>query len=273
MRVNPRRLLGTVGLALHRLGRLARPADRSLRILYYHSISDDPIRSTVSPPEFAAQMDHLVRAGYRPLSLSDAVALLMSGASLSPRSITVTLDDGFRDNYEAALPVLARLGIPATVFLTVGYIGTESLPTLTRTDFVPRPLSWEQVREMRGRGIEFGSHTMTHPMLSRIPAEDARREIADAKRRMEEMLGEPVSLFCYPRGDHDDAVRGLVREAGHAAACTTAPGVNGPEADRWALRRTYVSRRDTLGEFAKKVAGGYDLIQQTALWWHRLRRA
>lgn len=273
MRVNPRRLLGSVGLALHRLGRLGRPADHSLRILYYHSISDDPIRSTVSPPEFAAQMDYLVRTGYRPLFLSDAVERLMSRPPLPPRSVAVTLDDGFRDNYEAALPVLARLGIPATVFLTVGYIGTASLPTLTRTDFMARPLSWDQVREMRGRGIEFGSHTMTHPMLSRIPAEDARREIADGKRLMEELLAEPVSLFCYPRGDHDVTVRRLVREVGYRAACTTAPGVNGPDADRWALRRTYVSRRDTLGEFAKKVAGGYDLIQQTALWWHRLRRA
>jgi peptidoglycan/xylan/chitin deacetylase (PgdA/CDA1 family) len=271
VRAYPRRLISAVGLALHRLGRLGRP-DHALRILYYHSISDAPIRSTVSPPDFAAQIEYLVESGHRLFALSDAVERLRSRTALPPRSVAVTLDDGFRDNYEHALPVLARLGVPATVFLTVAYIGTDSLPTLTRTDFMPRPLSWDQVREMRRRGIEFGSHTMTHPMLSRIPVAEARREIAEAKRRMEDVLGDPVSLFCYPRGDYDETVKRIVREEGYRAACATVPGLNGPESDRWALRRTYVSRRDTLGEFAKKIAGGYDLMQQVALWWHRLRR-
>jgi len=272
VRSDLRSLLSSAGLVLHRLGRLGRPGSRSLRILYYHSVSDAPIRSSVSPSAFAAQIDYLVLSGYRLLSLSEGVQRLASRTPLPDKSVVITLDDGFRDNYEQALPILARLDAPATVFLTVAYIGTDSLPTLTRTDFLPRPLSWEQVKEMRQCGVEFGSHTMTHPMLSRIPVDRARREIVDAKRRMEEILGVPVALFCYPRGDYDGTVKRIVREEGHVAACTTMPGLNGWGSDLWALRRTYVSRRDTLGEFAKKVAGGYDLMQRAALSWHRLRR-
>jgi peptidoglycan/xylan/chitin deacetylase (PgdA/CDA1 family) len=256
---------------VHRLGHLARRRS-AVRILYYHSISDDPIRSSVSPGAFAVQMEYLARSQYCLLSLSDAVQRLASREPIPDRSVVVTLDDGFVDNYEHALPILRRSGVPATVFLTVSYIGTDRLPTLTRTDFVPRPLSWEQVREMHRAGIEFGSHTLTHPMLSEVPLDRARLEIADSRRRIEDVLGVPVSLFCYPRGDYDDSVKQIVRDEGYVAACSTLPGLNDWSADLYALRRTYVSRRDTAGEFIKKVAGGYDVIQTVAARWHQLRR-
>jgi peptidoglycan/xylan/chitin deacetylase (PgdA/CDA1 family) len=266
----PRAALSTVGLALHRLGRLV-DRRRTVRILYYHSVSDDPVRSSVSPAEFERQIAHLHRQGYDVLRLSDAVAALAGGRPVPTRAIVLTLDDGFRDNYERAFPVLERFRIPATIFLTAGYIGTDRLPTLTRTAFVPRPLTWEQIREMHARGIEFGSHTLTHPMLAQVPADEARREIAESRALIEDRLGARVSLFCYPRGDHDIRVKRLVAECGYDAACTTIPGVNGQGADLLALRRTYISRRDTTAEFAKKVAGAYDLLQQAALGWHRLR--
>src|SRR6266545_4736762 len=171
-----RALLASAGLALHRLGRLVTPASR-IRILYYHSISDAPIRSSVSPGAFTAQIEYLVQHGYHLLSLSDAVARLSSGAVFPDRSAVITLDDGFQDNYENALPILTRFKVPATVFLTVGYIGTGRLPTLTRTDFMPRPLDWREVKEMQSQGIEFGSHTITHPMLSQVSPDVARREV------------------------------------------------------------------------------------------------
>ena len=176
-----RALLASAGLALHRLGRLVTPASH-IRILYYHSISDAPIRSSVSPGAFTAQIEYLVQHGYHLLSLSDAVGRLSSGAVFPDRSAVITLDDGFQDNYENALPILTRFKAPATVFLTVGYIGTGRLPTLTRTDFMPRPLDWREVKEMQAQGVEFGSHTLSHPMLSQVSHEVARREIASPGR-------------------------------------------------------------------------------------------
>lgn len=260
-----------MGLALHRLGRLANPRP-SVRVLYYHSISDAPVRSSVSPSVFERQMEHLERRGYHVLALTEAVRRLAARASLPERSLVITLDDGFDDNYDHAFPILSRFGFTATVFLTASYIGTDRLPTLSRTDFVPRPLSWEQVKEMHAHGIEFGSHTLTHPMLSQIPLAQARREIAESKRAIEARLGAPAPFFCYPRGDFNDAVRRIVEAEGYLGACTTLPGPNDWRTDLFALRRTYVSRRDTAGEFAKKVAGAYDLLQHGSRLWGRLRR-
>ncbi|HEV8440002.1 MAG TPA: polysaccharide deacetylase family protein [Methylomirabilota bacterium] len=270
MRPASRAFLSSAGLALSRLGRLGRA--RGFRILYYHSISDAPVRSSVSPAAFEGQIEHLVRRGYQLLSLSEATRRVASGGPLAPQSLVLTLDDGFRDNYEHAFPVLMRFRVPATVFLTVAYIGTDRLPTLTRTEFVPRPLSWEQVKEMHAHGIEFGSHTLTHPMLSQISPDAARREIVQSRRVIEDKLGSPARLFCYPRGDFNATVKRIVGEEGYVAACTTRPGVNDGRTDPYALRRTYVSRQDTPTEFAKKVAGGYDLLQEAARRWQLLRR-
>jgi peptidoglycan/xylan/chitin deacetylase (PgdA/CDA1 family) len=262
--------LSAVGVALHRLGRTGRGP--GVRILYYHSVSEDPVRSSVSPAAFERQMASLRRADYDLLTLKEAEERLARGERIATRSVVVTLDDGFRDNYEQALPILLRYRVPATVFLTVAYIGTDQLPTLTRTNFVPRPLSWEQVAEMAAHGIQFGSHTLTHPLLTRVPHDEARRQIIDSRRALEDRLGGAVDLFCYPRGDFDASVQALVGEAGYRAACSTLPGVNDRATDRYALRRTYVSRRDTTREFARKLAGGYDLLQQGARLLHRARR-
>lgn len=266
-----RALLASAGLALHRLGRLVAPASH-IRILYYHSISDAPIRSSVSPEAFTAQIEYLVQHGYHLLSLSDAVGRLSSGAVFPDRSAVITLDDGFQDNYEHALPILTRFKAPATVFLTVGYIGTGRLPTLTRTDFMPRPLDWREVKEMQAQGVEFGSHTLTHPMLSQVSHEVARREIGESRQELEDRLGTGIAFFCYPRGDFNDAVKQMVRDEGYRAACSTLPGVNDRRTDLFELKRTYISRHDSAKEFAKKMAGAYDILQQALVMWSRLRR-
>jgi peptidoglycan/xylan/chitin deacetylase (PgdA/CDA1 family) len=216
-------------------------------------------------------MQYLSRSPYRLLALGDAVRRLLADEVLPPDSLAVTLDDGFADNYEQAFPILARFRIPATIFLTVGYIGTDRLPTLSRTDHVPRPLDWAQVREMQAHGVEFGSHTLTHPMLSRVSPEEARRELVDSRRVLEDLLGAPAVLFCYPRGDFSEPVKQAVREAGYLAACSTLPGLNGRRPDLFALRRTYVSRHDTPEEFAKRTAGAYDLLQRGLTAWQRVR--
>ncbi|MBI3248590.1 MAG: polysaccharide deacetylase family protein [Deltaproteobacteria bacterium] len=272
MQSNLRTILSSVGLEMGRVAHAFRQRP-SVRILYYHSVSDLPVRSSVAPEVFAAHMEHLSRHDYRVLSLTDAVQCLQARSPLPLKSVVLTFDDGFVDNYEQAFPILTRYKFPATVFLATSYIGSGCLPTLTRTEFVPQPLTWEQVKEMHAGGVEFGSHTLTHPMLSQVSPEQVRQEVRDSKCLMEDILGAPVRFFCYPRGDFSAAVRQTVQDEGYAAACTIRPGVNDASTDLFTLKRTYMSRRDTLEEFAKKMTGAYDLLQLVEYLWRQVRRA
>jgi peptidoglycan/xylan/chitin deacetylase (PgdA/CDA1 family) len=217
-------------------------------------------------------MEYLRQNDYQVLSLSEVVQHLLSCTPFPPKSLAITLDDGFRDNYDQAFSILEQNEFTATIFLVTSYIDTDRLPTLTRTDYVPTPLTWDQVKEMYEHGIEFGSHTLTHPMLSQVPLDQVRREVAESKRVIEDRLGTEVRFFCYPRGDFSAAVQQVVQEEGYQAACTIVPGVNDWKTDLFTLRRTYVSRHDTVSEFAKKIAGAYDFLQQGIYLWRQVSR-
>ena len=185
--------------------------------------------------------------------------------------MVITLDDGFDDNYDDAFPILRRFGVPASIFLTVSYIGTDRLPDLDEDRL--RPPATELGT---GQGDARARHRvrLPHPdppHALTIPLGEVRREVAESKRVIEDKLGTPALFFCYPRGDFSESVKDLVRAEGYRAACTTPPGLNDWRTDPFELRRTYVSRQDTPGEFAKRVAGGYDLLQQAIRLRRRIR--
>jgi len=127
----------------------------------------------------------------------------------------------------------------------------------------PRMLNWAQVAEMHASGVEFGAHTVRHPILTCLPPGERWREIADSKRAIEERLQMPVAHFAYPNGtvrDFDDATKELVRKAGFSSAVTTVFGTNTPATDRYALRRG--------GPWEEAIS-----VFATKLWWYRSREA
>src|SRR5690606_26230159 len=108
---------------------------------------------------------------------------------------------------------------------------------------VPAPLmDPSEVREWLAAGQQIGSHTLTHPWLTRVPITTVREEIRASRRKLEDLFGVPVVDFCYPYGDWNIPVHDEVIAAGYQTAVTTALGVNGPEADPWALRRLAARR-------------------------------
>jgi len=114
---------------------------------------------------------------------------------------------------------------------------------------LPQMLTWEQVREMRDNGITFGAHTLTHPVLTKIPLEDARKEIVESKRVLEEKIQKPVKYFAYPYGtetDFSEDIKNIVRESGYACALTFMGGYNDQNSDIFALGRMalYMNKPD-----------------------------
>jgi peptidoglycan/xylan/chitin deacetylase (PgdA/CDA1 family) len=226
-----------------------------LRILFYHRVADEPDELAVAPQRFAAQMDRLVTDGLLALDVEEAVALHVEGRGA--RVVGLCFDDGYADVAENALGVLERHGFSATVFLPTGVI--DGTAALSWYEHPPPMLSWEQVRALDRAGtLRFGAHTVTHPNLTAIGDDAARREIAGSKAALEAHVGHPVTTFCYPAGLFGDRERCLVAEAGFRLATSCEPGVNTPETDPLALRRLQVARRDRVLDFRAKVAGGHD---------------
>lgn len=247
-------------------------------IICYHCVKDEA-NSCLRPTtvaDFESQMRYLSEE-YNPISLETAAQHIQDGTSLPSRAIVVTFDDGYRDNYENAYPIVKKYNIPATVFLTTGFVGTGELPAWERGHYAgekPLMLSWKQVREMSDSGISFGSHTLTHPFLTRIPRRQVLKEIHVSKDLIEQQIGKPVRTFAYPSGDFDSEVKGIVREAGYSAAVTTVSGCNGAYDDVCALRRNLIQLQSFFHRlfplsFRVEITGAVGHVRDC---YHRMRR-
>jgi peptidoglycan/xylan/chitin deacetylase (PgdA/CDA1 family) len=242
----------------------------SVRILMYHRI--DRVAAfdqlVVHPERFEEQMANL-SARARVISLAQAVDELAS-RPIRP-AVVVTFDDGYRDNLTEALPILQRYRIPATVFVTTDFCEQKlSHPRYGASANRRLHLDWDEVRALRAAGVTIGSHTVSHPFLTRLPAAQARREVLESKRLIEQALGAGVDFFCYPSGDFGARELGFVREAGYRAAVSVAPGGNRRTTSRLALNRTEITDRDGASELHRKLDGAYDPIH-TLLHWRRRR--
>jgi peptidoglycan/xylan/chitin deacetylase (PgdA/CDA1 family)/glycosyltransferase involved in cell wall biosynthesis len=307
----------TVSLGLHYSGllRLGQRRERTsttprILVLMYHRVAEDRRRCTnlcVSPNHFRQQMAYLARGPYRVISLASLDRCLQGEGELTGTCVAVTFDDGYRDVYTNAFPIMQEFGIPATVFLAPAFLDSQQAPWWDRLalavrnlrqrpelpaelgkiipedlrsplqaawhspawrlklridemislvkaldsqqreqivaaieqlaatpDSEPLMMTWDMVRTMRDKGITFGAHTLTHPVLSQLDLTETRQEIADGKSRLESALGESISWFAYPHGAQDDFNQqtvAVVRECGFQLAVTTEKGCNDRQTD------------------------------------------
>jgi peptidoglycan/xylan/chitin deacetylase (PgdA/CDA1 family) len=217
------------------------PFAPQIPILLYHSIADrtgDPY--AVSPARFAAEMAHLRKAGYHPLHFAELTGW-PAGLPLPAKPIVITLDDGYEDNYTEAYPVLQKNGLKAVIFAITGFVSKEDR------------LTWSQMRDMQDSGlIEIGSHTVTHPNLTKLPPDERTREVTDSKAELERQLKVPVRAFAYPYGFYDRETTEAVRKAGYLFAVT---GEHGPADVRQGLltlHRIAITGDVKLAEFAAR---------------------
>lgn len=209
----------------------------TVRILLYHS--------TPSLDVFREHMEY-IRKRYTIIALDDIAA-----NRIPKRSIAITFDDGFEDNYVNAYPVLKERGIPGTIFVTISCIGTENM------------VSWNQIKEMSADNIDIGGHTMSHPILSCLENPDAEKEIVDSKKTLEHELGKEISHFAYPKGKIEDFTANtidLVHKAGFKTSCSTIRGLNKKIRNVFALKRTPIEPDDDIRKFRRTVRGYWDFL-------------
>jgi peptidoglycan/xylan/chitin deacetylase (PgdA/CDA1 family) len=230
---------------------------RAAAVLTYHSLADDGSVLSTAPRRFAEQLALLDEAGIAVVPLRE-LGRGPGGPEPGPPRVSIVFDDGFLSVYEHALPLLQRHGFPATVFLVTDYCGkTNTWPSQPR-NVVPRPLlGWAHVREMIAAGVAVGSHTRTHPDLTRLAPREIEAELSGSKQAIEDALGRPVDTLAYPYGAWDDAVR-AVAQTHFALACTTRLGYVEPASDPMALPRldVYYLRRPGVFRrlFSRKLA-------------------
>ena len=213
-------------------------------ILVYHHIHELPAnasapmrRWTVLPEVFEAHMDWVASQGYHTITMEQLIGHLKHGLGLPSKPIVLSFDDGWKDHYNVAFPILKKHGFTATFFIITDSVGHSAY------------MNWAQILEMSAAGMDMQAHTVTHPKLPSISHEQAQYEIVGSKKALEYHLKKPVTVLAYPYGSYDDDVIAITKDAGFEGAATIS-GLNGG----------YLFRADqsyTLDRYA--IEGGEDL--------------
>ena len=230
-------------------------------IMAYHWIDPDPGQRLrewgMTPEAFEAQMVALAENGYRVLPMRDVLEIVGGRRAAPPKGVALTFDDGYLGLLDHALPVLKRLGFPATFFLVSDRVGGTNAWDARHGDAPRRLMDWNEAATLLAEGMEIGSHSRTHPLLTGLSEPDMESEIRGSKESIEDRLGQPVRLFSYPHGLQDAASRRLVASAGYAGACTSVSGGNAPGDDPYRLHRCEISFYDTRWSFSFKARTGF----------------
>jgi peptidoglycan/xylan/chitin deacetylase (PgdA/CDA1 family) len=242
MRTSVKRLLGHSLFAAHLDAVLLRDA---AVVVAFHRIqeTDGSDSLTIDAGTFERHC-RFFRRYFRVVSLRTLVYSLEHGFPLD-RHLAITFDDGYRDNFENARPVLETLSLPATFFVVSDWIGTDVVPWWDRERGARYPwMTWDEVRLLHRKGFEIGAHTRTHADLGKVSLDEAREEILGARLDLERQLGASVESFAYPYGGRNhltDVNRELVKVAGFRCCCSGFGGINVTGTDPFRLRRVPIS--------------------------------
>jgi len=239
-------------------------------ILTYHSISDGHSPLEIPPAIFAQQMEWL-RSNARVVPLRELVDALANRMPMPARTVVLTFDDGFRDFHAVAAPVLLRLSLPATVFLPTMYVGGKNDWPGQPGWVVPQALmSWTEIRELAEQGIEFGSHSVSHPDLTKLSTAKLEGELEKSKSEIESRTGKSAAYYCYPYGLWNPRVRDAA-EVTYRGACATGAGVVETDADPFALPRVDAHYVRNTERFRTLFTEGFVRYVTLRRWIRRLR--
>lgn len=226
-----------------------------LRILGYHRVTNEDDVLAVDVRAFCAHMESLKRSGLQVVGLDEGLRKLEAGDD--GRFVSITFDDGYRDNLEHAVPVLRELGFPATIFVATSVVGGDAAYEWFETQ--PPVMTWDELRELAGDALfDVGAHSRRHLLLPNLPDDVSRLEIAGSREELRAELASEGAYFCYPAGRYGPREIEYVREAGYRAAVTTDAGVSDRSTSPYALRRTMLYWRDDQDDFEAKLGGRLD---------------
>ena len=197
-------------------------------------------------------MKYLRDKGYNVITLKEAVSYIGQRRRLPRKTVAITIDDGYENNFVSAYPILKKYGVPATIFVITGKIGSEGFVT------------WDEIKEMSDSGIiDIESHTKEHKWLTGLDDKTLEDELEGSKKILESRLGKEVPFVCYPMGGYNERVETVARSAGYKAAFGTKRRRISARGDPYAISRVRISSTaDNLFIFAIKISGYYSFFKR-----------
>lgn len=227
----------------------------NIPILLYHKVKNFTSSTRPSAKEndfcisvdtFEKQMKYLKEKGYSSIDFYDLTRL-------NSRSFIITFDDGYEDIYLNAYPILKKYGFTATIFLVADYIGKTNIWDNTGEKL----LTESQINELLQNSFSIGSHTLTHPHLTKENEKECLRQIAYSKIILEDRFNVEIKTFSYPYNEFNDKIKEIVEKAGYGFACAISTKSKSVLEDKFAIRRIYVKANDTMLDFKRKISGVY----------------
>lgn len=239
------RLAKTVGFL-----RLRNQSLNYANILCFHRVNDYNSDSLTTRVDLFDELMGIIRSEYNPISLQTLLMKLKTGEFFAPNTVAITFDDGYKDNFLHAAPILKKYKLPATFFVTSGYINSERVfPWDEESPVKHSMMTWDEVRELVKMGFDIGGHTVNHIDLGKATIEEAKKEIIGCKEKIEKEIGRKVSEFAFPFGRANairDEVLDVVRKTGFDCCCSSYGGKVTAGSDPYKLER--VSMYPTITE-------------------------
>lgn len=215
---------------------------RSIPVLMYHSVAyekNNPVRIPLQ--KFKEQMKYLKDNGYSTLSLDDLYRYFEDGISAPEKSVVLTFDDGYEDNYKEAYPVLKEYGFSASIFMITDNIDKKGC------------LTSSELKELDENNISIESHTVTHSKLQELSYDKQLKELEHSKETLEKLLGKEIKYAAYPYGSHNKDTVKAAKDAGYVMAFTTDGRWSGKEDGILTLDRVYISGFFNINTFIERI--------------------
>jgi peptidoglycan/xylan/chitin deacetylase (PgdA/CDA1 family) len=249
---------------LRHVGRIPASEGRGPVILLYHGIhrsgEADTGQWSLAINQFRDHMSVLKNEGFSTIRIRE----LNFDESECSRKVAITFDDGYKNNFDLAIPLLKDFGMTATWFVVTRGLG-EPAPWTSSSLHPPELLAADDLRRMQAMGFEIGSHTRSHRNLTQIGSGELEAEVSGSRDDLEDILGNPVSSFAYPFGALNASCVDAVANAGYRHACSSNAGWLGSERHPFRIRRVAIMRNDTAAVFARKLA-----FADTRVSWSRI---
>lgn len=222
-------------------GIYARSFRSKMTIVAFHRVSDFlPADGITCSDATFEKFCRFFKKYFSVVPLSEQVNAIREGRDMGG-TLAITFDDGYRDNFEVAAPILEAAGLPATFFIATGFIESSVTPPWDKhLPVQPGWMTWDQIRQLSGRGFDIGCHTDTHIDMGSCDESTVRAELVTSKRKLEDAIGKSVELFAYPFGGREHICArsmGLVRELGFVCCASCCGGTNDPKGNPFDLNR------------------------------------